>query len=362
MNEPATLAQCSAVPYARPSLGEEECAAVMRVLRSGYLSQGPEVAAFEDEFAAAVDAGHAVAVSSGTAALELALRATGIGPGDEVIVPAFTFIATAAVACRLGADVRFADVDLGTFCVTRESIRAKLSARTKAVVPVHLFGYPAPIQDIAAALPQGVRLIEDAAQAHGAVGQSGHPVGASGTATFSFYPTKNVAVGEGGMVVTDDAHIAERIRLLRNHGMVSQYEYALVGGNERMTDLEAAIGRVQLSRLPAFLDRRMEIADRYASGLRGVRVPRVPRSGRHAWSCFTVTAPERDRLQARLSSAGIASKVFYPQALNTLDLFGPQVPCLNAERLAREVLSLPIRPDLTDADLDRVIETVNGTS
>ncbi len=360
VDETATAVAPPALPYARPCLGDEEIDAAVRVLRSGLLCQGAEVAAFEEEFARAAGADHAIAVASGTAALELALAGAGVGPGDEVIVPAFTFIATAAVVRRLGAEPRFADVDPGTFCVSRESVRAKLTPRTRAVVPVHLFGYPAPVEDIAAGLPESVRVIEDAAQAHGAMLRDRGPVGATGTATFSFYPTKNMAVGEGGMILTDDPALAEQVRLLRNHGMASQYAYVLIGGNERMTDLEAAIGRVQLRRLPEFVNRRAEIAARYAGGLRGLRVPRPPQGGRHAWSCYTVTSPDRDQLQARLVDAGIATKVFYPQALSALDLFAPQVPCPNADRLAAEVLSLPIRPDLSDADIDRVIDAVNA--
>jgi perosamine synthetase len=343
------------VIFAKPDIGDAERAAVQRVLESGMLAQGPEVAAFEKEFALFVGARNAVAVNSGTAALEVVLDAHDIGPGDEVIVPAFTFIATAATVARRGAIVRFADVDPVTFCLDRASVVSRLTELTRLVVPVHLYGAPAQVDALRATLPGNIAILEDAAQSHGTRGTN-HMVGGSGTATFSFYPTKSMTTGEGGIVATDDDLLAKRLRRIRNHGMDGNYEFREFGTNLRMTDIGAAIGRCQLQRLPGFLERRAEIANRYLSELAGITDLELPSpTPGHSWSAFTIRHSDRDRLAAHLSEQWVASKVYYPESLDELPLFDSNDHCPNSAELARAVLSLPIRPDLTDDEVSRVI-------
>ena len=238
------------VPLSRPLIGADEESAVLRVLRSGRLTQGPEVAAFEVEFSAAVGGRLAIAVSSGTAALHLLLLAHGIGSGDEVIVPSFTFAASANAVRLTGAEVVFVDIEPRSFCLDPDAVRSALTARTAAILAVHLYGHPSDMTALATlARSKGVLLLEDAAQAH-AASLDGVPVGALGDgAAFSFYPSKNMTTGEGGMVSVRDGAVADRVRLLRNQGMAEQYEHKIVGFNLRLTDLQAAIGRVQLAAL-----------------------------------------------------------------------------------------------------------------
>ena len=245
------------IPVAKPIIGDDERAAVDRVLRSGMIAQGPEVASFEEEFSTALlDGRQCVAVNSGTSALHLGLLAAGIGPGDEVIVPSFTFAATANSVALTGATPVFADIDAATFCLDPASVEAAVTERTKAVMPVHLYGHPADMTALGAiAERHGLAIFEDAAQAHGAT-FDGRPVGSFGAfGAFSLYPTKNMTSGEGGMV-SCDADIARKVRLLRNQGMEKQYENELAGLNNRMTDIHAAIGRVQLTRLPGWTEAR----------------------------------------------------------------------------------------------------------
>ena len=347
------------VAFAGPSIGVEEIEAVTRVMRSGVIAQGPEVAAFEREFAARMGADDAVAVNSGTAALEVALAALEIGVGDEVIVPAFTFIATAATVARTGATVRFADVDPVTFCLDPTSTLSLVTAATRLIVPVDLYGYPAPLAELRVALPEHVTILEDAAQAHGA-GRYGIPVGSDELTTFSFYPTKNMTTAEGGIVTCNDSAVAERMRLIRNHGMRGAYDYAMFGANLRMTDISAAIGRCQLDRLDGFIDRRTLIAGAYRSELSMVDLPGSPADGDHAWSVFTIRHPHRDALASHLAQRGVASKVYYPQALSRIPLFDSSDVCPVSDLLAQTVLSLPIRPDLTDAEVEQVIDAVRS--
>lgn len=347
------------IVFARPNIGSDEIGAVVRVLESGMIAQGPEVDAFETEFADAVGGLDAIAVSSGTAALEIALEALGIGPGHEVIVPAFTFIATAATVARAGATVRFADIDQYTFCLDLDSVERVVNPRTRLVIPVDLFGYPAPTTDIEAIVGPRVGVLEDAAQAHGAR-RGQQPVGGSGTATFSFYPTKNMTTAEGGMIVTDSPDLAERSRLIRNQGMSGTYAYETLGTNLRMTDVGAAMGRVQLGRLDAFVARRAEIAARYSCELIDLELPTEPAGGAHAWACYTIRHPRRDELQAHLADSGVATRIYYPEPLNRLPLFESDDRCPVSESASQTVLSLPIRPDLSDSELERVIGAVKA--
>jgi perosamine synthetase len=269
------MAKNDSVPLVRPMIGPRERAAVMRVLRSDQIAQGPEVESLEAEFAAMCGVRHAVAVNSGTAALFVALAAHGIGRGAEVIVPPFSFVATGSAVLMTGARPVFCDVRESDFNIDPAQIEDHITPRTRAVMPVHLFGQPADMTVITEiAERRGLAIIEDACQAHGAEWR-GRKVGSFGTAAFSFYPTKNMTTSEGGMITTDDPSIAEKARLLRAHGADRTYHHISLGYNYRMTDIAAALGRVQLERLDSFTKKRRANARFYNDHLRGVITPRV---------------------------------------------------------------------------------------
>ena len=348
------------VSAVRVHVGEEETAAVMQVLRSGRLVQGREVAAFEEEFAGLVDGRTCVAVNSGTSALHLGLLAAGVGPGDEVVVPSFTFAATANAVAMTGATPVFADIEPDTFCLDPDAVAAAVTARTAAVVPVHLYGHPAPWDGLSGVAERhGLLLLEDAAQAHGA-SYDGTPVGALGDmAAFSFYATKNMTTGEGGMVVCRDEDTARRVRLLRNQGMEQRYRNEVAGLNNRMTDLAAAMGRVQLRRLAGWNEERRAVAAAYDEQLVGVVTPTVAPKAEPVWHQYTVRATDRDELSTRLDDRGIDNAVYYPVPTHRLPAYDLELDLPETERAAREVLSLPIRPGLTDDEVARVVAAVN---
>lgn len=352
------------IPAARPLIGDEERAAVDRVLRSGMVAQGPEVAAFEEEFAAALVSGRTcVAVNSGTAGLHLGLLAAGIGPGDEVIVPSFTFAATANSVALTGATPVFADIDPTTFCLDAASVAASISERTAAIMPVHLYGHPADMTALAkVAEDHALLLFEDAAQAHGASWQ-GRPVGTFGHfAMFSLYPTKNMTSGEGGMVACSSAEMARSMRLLRNQGMERRYENEVVGFNARMTDLHAAIGRVQLTKLPGWNASRQQNAAFLSANLEGVAVPTVAPGATHVWHQYTIRVPEdRDGFAKALAEEyGVGSGVYYPIPNHLLPSFGVEADLPATAAACEEVLSLPVHPALDQEDLERIVEAVNA--
>lgn len=357
------------IPPAKPIIGEEERAAVDRVLRSGMIAQGPEVAAFEQEFADQLVGGRTcVAVSSGTAGLHLGLLAAGIGPGDEVVVPSFTFAATANSVALTGATPVFADIDPVTYCLDPTAVEAAVTSRTTAVMPVHLYGHPADMTGLREVADRhGLRVFEDAAQAHGAT-LDGVPVGAFGQfAMFSLYPTKNMTSGEGGMVACADEEVARRLRLLRNQGMERQYANEVVGFNARMTDIHAAIGRVQLGRLAAWTETRRANAAFLDAHLEGVVVPTVADGATHVYHQYTIRVPEdRDGFVTALREEhGVGTGVYYPipnHRLASLARYAPGLELPETERAAREVLSLPVHPALTQEDLERVVAGVNAVA
>ena len=314
----------SRVEAVRVPVGEDEVAAVLGVLRSGRLVQGQEVAAFEDEFAALVGGRTCVAVNSGTSALHLGLLAAGIGPGDEVVVPSFTFAATANAVVMAGATPVFADIEPATFSLDPDAVAAAVTARTAAVIPVHLYGHPAAWAGLRAVADRhGLLLLEDAAQAHGAT-WDGTQVGALGDlGAFSFYATKNMTTGEGGMVVCRDQETARRVRLLRNQGMEQRYRNEVAGLNNRMTDLAAAMGRVQLRRLPAWNEERRRVAAVFQERLVGVQVPEVSPRAVPVWHQYTVRSPDRDGLAAHLDAHGVDSNVYYPVPVHRLPAYAP---------------------------------------
>jgi dTDP-4-amino-4,6-dideoxygalactose transaminase len=356
------------VPSARPVIGEAEIEAAVRVLRSGRVVQGPEVAGFEEEFSSLVAGRHCVAVNSGTSALQLTLMALNIGPADEVIVPSFSFAATANVVRLVGAEPVFVDIEPDSFCLDPDAVAAAIGPRTAAIMPVHLYGHPAAMDRLQPLADRhGLAVVEDACQAHGAA-LGGQPVGAFGVAgCFSFYPTKNMHSLEGGMVTTADPEFARTLRLLRNQGMEQRYMNEIVGANMRMTDVAAAIGRVQLRQLPEWTEQRRANAKFLDARLTGLSTPPVADDARHVYHQYTVRAPgNRDAALERLTARGIGSAVYYPTPIHRLKPFLAADGGLSrdwdlpeTDRAAAEVLSLPVHPSLTPRELDRIVEAVN---
>ncbi|WP_020579216.1 DegT/DnrJ/EryC1/StrS family aminotransferase [Actinopolymorpha alba] len=350
------------IPAAKPLIGDEERAAVDRVLRSGMVVQGPEVAAFEAEFAELVGGNICVAVNSGTSALHMGLVAAGVRPGDEVIVPSFTFAATANSVALAGATPVFADIEPDYFCLDPAAVEAAVTPRTVGIMPVHLYGHPAnqtALEEIAA--KHGLAIFEDACQAHLASWQ-GRPVGSFGAiAAFSFYPTKNMTTGEGGMVVCADEDVARKVRLLRNQGMERRYENELVGFNTRMTDIAAAIGRVQLTKVRGWTEQRQRNAaylDAHLSGLAGITTPKVADEATHVYHQYTLRSDDRDGLQSKLTDAGVGTGVYYPIPNHQLPSFGLDLDLPETARACREAISLPVHPALTESDLEHVVAAV----
>ncbi|MBM0256505.1 DegT/DnrJ/EryC1/StrS aminotransferase family protein [Micromonospora sp. 4G55] len=348
------------IPLTHPYVGDAEIAAVVRVMRSGHLVQGAQVAAFEDEFTAVVGKRTCVAVSSGTSALHLALLACGIGPGDEVIVPSFTFGATAHAVVHAGATPVFADIAPETLTLDPDAVSAAITTRTAAIVPVHLFGHPAAMDRLVAlAARHHLALVEDAAQAAGAA-LDGTPIGSFGhAAAFSFYPTKNMHSIEGGMVATSDIQTAQRLRLLRNQGLSGRYEYEVVGYNARMTDVAAAVGRTQLASLAWWTARRRANAAYLDDHLQGVATPTVAPGADPVYHQYVVRADNRDLLRERLASVGIQTGVHYPLPVHRSHAYARPYELPHTERAATEVLSLPVHPHLTTTELAYLAEQVN---
>ncbi len=364
------------IPAARPLIGAEERAAVDAVLAGGMVVQGPQVAAFEEEFSAQVVGGaHCVAVNSGTSAQHLAALAAGAGADRraEVIVPSFTFAATANSVAITGARPVFADIDPVTFTLDPASVEAAVTERTIAIEVVHLYGLPANMPEILdIARRHGLAVWEDCAQAHAAAIDD-KPVGAFGAwGSFSFYPTKNMTSLEGGMVSTADAELARRVRLLRNQGMERQYANEVVGLNNRMTDVAAAVGRVQLTRLAGWTAARRANAAALDAGLAdapGVVTPHVPRGYTHVYHQYTIrlegaSAAERDEVAKVLREQWqVGTGVYYPIPNHRLSSLAPYAPGLDlpgTEKAARECLSLPVHPSLSEADLERIVRAVGA--
>lgn len=350
------------IPPAKPEVGVDEREAVDRVMRSGMLAQGPEVAAFEQEFASVVAGRECIALNSGTSALHMAFIAGGIRPGDEVIVPSFTFAATANSVALAGGTPVFADIEQDYFCLDPAAVEAAITPRTKAIMPVHLYGHPAAMREFATLADKyGLLLFEDAAQAH-AASLDGTPVGAWGVAgSFSFYPTKNMTSGEGGMVSTGDPQVARMVRLLRNQGMEKRYENEVVGFNTRMTDIHAAIGRVQLTKLAGWTAKRQANAEFLNANIQGVVTPRVAPGAVHVWHQYTirVVGHDRDKFASALGDLGVGSGVYYPIPNHRLPSYGLTMDLPVTERVAKECLSLPVYPGLTEEQLDRIVSAVN---
>ncbi len=356
------------VPMARPDLSGEEIERVVAVLHSGLIAQGMCVKAFEDCFAAYIGTREAVAVNNGTAALHTALLAAGVGPGDEVITTPFSFIATANAVLYCNARPVFVDIEDGSFNISADLIEAKITPRTKAVVIVHLYGLPCDMEPILAVCQRyGLALIEDACQAHGAE-YKGRKVGSFGLGCFSFYPTKNMTTGEGGMITTDDPRLAEKMRLVRSHGQPERYRHDVLGYNYRMTEIAAAIGIVQLEKLDTWNERRIANASYLMEAIdtEGIVLPHLPPDRKHVFHQFTVRVTpachlSRSQLQQVLQSYGIDSAVYYPLPIHKQPLYlglgyNDRLPV--SEKAAQEVLSLPVHPQLTEGSLARIAAVV----
>lgn len=353
------------IPAAKPIIGRHERRAVDRVLRSGGLAQGPEVAAFEEEFAAHVAGRKCIALNSGTSALHMAFIAAGIKRGDEVLVPSFSFAATANSVALAGATPIFVDIEEEHFNLDPSQIQASITPRTRAIMPVHLYGHPANMVEILKiADKHGLLVFEDAAQAHMA-SINDTPVGAWGiAASFSFYPTKNMTSGEGGMVTTPSDDVARKVKILRNQGMEIRYQNEVIGFNTRMTDIHAAIGREQLKKLPSWTEKRQQNAAFLSAHLEGVVVPKVAEGMKHVFHQYTikVVGADRDAFAAELSKRGIGNGVYYPTPIHKLPSFNVALDLPVTERVASQVLSLPVHPALKARDLEKIVEVVNAVA
>lgn len=357
------------IPAAKPLIGRAERKAVDRVLRSGMVAQGPEVAAFEAEFGAHFVQGRAcVAVNSGTAGQHLGQLAAGVGPGDEVIVPSFTFAATGNSVALTGATPVFVDIEPETFGLDPASVEKAITKKTKAIMPVHLYGHPARMVELEAiAQKHGIEIYEDAAQAHGA-SLNGRPVGTWGRfAMFSLYPTKNMTSGEGGMVACDSPEFVRAVKLLRNQGQEVQYHNEVIGFNARMTDIHAAIGRVQLGRVDGWTATRQQNAAYLSAGITGVATPVTAPGAVHVFHQYTVrVTDDRDGfVKALREEHGVGSGVYYPipnHRLPSLATYAPGLDLPETEKAAREVVSLPVHPSLSRRDLDRIVAAVNAVA
>jgi len=350
------------------SIKTEVDAAIARVIENTSFILGPEVRAFEAAFAEYVGARACIAVNSGTAALQLALMAAGVGAGDEVIVPSFTFFATAEAVSVLGATPVFVDVDPVSYTITAAAFERAITPHTRAVIPVHLYGQPADLDPILElARKHNLHVIEDAAQAHGAEYKDKR-VGALGSAgCFSFYPSKNLgAYGEAGAVVTNDEQLATRLRLLRDHGSTSKYAHAIVGYNFRMEEIQAAVLNVKLPHLKSWNDARWARAARYHEALSdsNLVLPREMDYARHVYHVYAVQSEHRDDLQKRLTAAGVQTGVHYPIPIHLQPAYASlgykrgDLPV--TEALAERVLSMPMFPELSDEQLDRVAAAITG--
>jgi dTDP-4-amino-4,6-dideoxygalactose transaminase len=347
-----------------PQIGKEEERAVLEVLRSGFMAQGPRVREFEERFSAYIGTEHGIATNSGTSALHTALLACGIGPGDKVVTTPFTFIASANSILYCGAKPVFADIDERTFNIDPEDVKERITPKTKALLIVHLYGQPChmdPIIEICE--DHNLRLIEDACQAHGAE-YKGQKVGSFGDAAcFSFYPTKNMTTGEGGMIATNNDDIAKKARLIREHGSKTRYHHETLGYNYRMTDIAAAIGIEQLKKLDGFNEKRIENAKILTQGLKDiddVATPYVAPDVKHVFHQYTIRVRNRDEVIERLEKAEIGYGIHYPIPVHKQrfyrDFSDEGLPM--AEEASKEVLSLPVHPHLSREDIEQILKVL----
>jgi perosamine synthetase len=352
------------IPIAKPIIGKDEENAILEVISSGQLVQGPKVHEFESQFAELCGAKYAVATSSGTTALHLAMLAHQISSSDEVITSPFSFIASANCALYVGARPVFVDIEPDFFTIDPEKIEAQITPKTRAIVPVHLYGQACDMEAIVEiANKYHLAIIQDACQAHGTTFKS-RPIGSFGTACYSLYATKNMTTFEGGMLVTNDSQIAERACLLRSHGSPKTYQHVVLGYNLRMTDLAAAVGLVQLKKLKEWNSIRQANAAYLSEGLskiKGVITPKVRADSEHVFHQYTIRIPDRDNSAQKLREKGVGVGIHYPTPIHKQPLYQDLGYCdvlPVAEAACQEVLSLPVHPSLTRDDLDYIIQAV----
>jgi dTDP-4-amino-4,6-dideoxygalactose transaminase len=355
------------INIAKPMLSDDEKQALSEVVDSGLLVQGPKVKAFEDQFAEYTGTKHAIAASSGTTALVIGLQAMGVVPGDEVIAPSFTFLATASSIKMCGAVPVFVDVDPVTFNIDPGKTAEAVTDKTKAILPVHLYGLPADMDALnKIAEEHSLEVLEDACQAHGAKLGSKRVGSLGGAGCFSFYPTKNMTTGEGGIITTNSDELAEKCRLIRNHGQAGRYHYVYLGYNYRMTEFAGAIGAVQLTKLDSFNSRRQENAAKLTEMLgKTVITPTVLENMTHVFHQYTIkleSEEQRDRLIKYLQEHEVGSAVYYPIGLHEVDFLQGRVPgsLENTEKLTKTVLSLPVHPGLDDKELETIANEVKA--
>jgi len=361
------------IPINAPQIGQEEIDAVVKVLKSGNLTHGlgagPMVTEFEKAFAQFVKTKHAIGVNTGTAALHLAIAGADVKPGDEVILPSFTFVATAEVIVIAGAKPVFVDIDPETYNISPKEIEKVITKKTKAIMPVDLYGLPADVQPIREiADKHGLKIIEDAAQAHGAV-YNGKPAGAfADVACWSFYASKNMTTGEGGMITTNNDEVAKKLRFMRSHGEKEKYTSLMLGHNYHMPEIQAAIGCVQLKKLPSFLTKRGKNAKKLTEKLgqaKDLQLPKEPKGYKHSWYLYTVRMKrakkeQRDKAVEELKRKGIGAEVYYMNPVHLMPYyrsFGKyRLP--ETEKAARQVFSLPVHPGVTAEQIDFIGKTV----
>lgn len=361
-------------PINKIIMDAEEIRAAAQVLRSGILTSrsgsGPNVMRFEAAFADYVGAKYAAAVNSGTAALHAALIAAGVSAGDEVIVPSFTFVATAEVVALTGAKPVFVDIDPETYCIDPDEIEAAITSRTKAIIPVHLYGLTAYMDRIMEiAEENNLVVIEDAAQAHGAKSGGKFAGNLGDMGCFSFYGGKNMTTGEGGMVTTNSAEFSNALRAIRNHGETSEYQSSMIGHNYRMPEIEAAIGLVQLSKLPKFLElrkRNSKVLSEMLENMAGLNLPSIPSGCEHSWYVYTLrlqggSASKRDKVLGKIRRKHVDARVYYPKPIHSFPYYRKNFGVYKlpkTETTARRVFSLPSHPGLTESDVERIANAV----
>jgi dTDP-4-amino-4,6-dideoxygalactose transaminase len=362
------------IPIAKPNIGKEEEEAVLEVLRSGMLAKGPKTKEFEAAFSHYTGTGHAISTSSGTTALHIALLANGIGKDDEVLIPPVTFFATASTVLFCGAKPVFVDIDPDTFNMDVGKVEDAITSKTKAIVPVHMYGQPVdmiPLMEIAER--HNLKVIEDACQSHGAE-YDGKKVGTFGNAScFSFYPTKNMVAGEGGMITTDDADLKTECMLLRDHGEITHYEHVVLGYNFRMTEIGAAIGVEQLKKLPGFIEKRRLNAKRLDEGLgelEGIQTPIVCENSTHVYYQYMIKVDKqfpfnRDQLVEYLKQKEIGARPSYPKPLSEqaiLRTLGAAANCPVARETLMKMMELPVHPLVSKDDITYIVDTVREAS
>lgn len=354
------------IPISKPYIGEAEKAAVLEVLESGMLVQGSRTAKLEEKFAAICGTHYAIATSSGTTALHVALLAHGIGADDEVITTPFTFMASVNAILYVGARPVFVDIEEDTFNINPQLIEEAITPKTKAILPVHLYGYPCNMDAILnIASKYGLQVIEDACQAVGSK-YHGQAVGSFGTGCFSLYATKNIMAGEGGMITTDDEALAQRCRMIRNHGMQRRYCHEMLGYNFRISDLHSAIGLAQVERLSEFNEKRKANAEYLNAHIRSVKTPNVKEGYDHVWHQYTIRVDgsrNRDLAVKQLTDAGIGTGIFYPypayRQAHLIEAGYGNLSLPVTECMVNEVISLPVHPQLSQADLEKIVTEVN---